>query len=365
MRMLIGAGLAAMVAGCAPQTADEAAVESAGLKSYCPDPTIGCTVSNGTGVYYEEGGYAGIGTLRLMLTHFINQGTSVRFQGRYFTPATQQWRMLPAPGLVGRADYKATKNLQVTAVSESGTEPTWTLLDPQTSAVITVSGDDLADLVLYLQLVNPVSGARQVYALEFAKRPIEVGRGTVLSKYIMRWHDTDVAHPARVYCRDGNQNEDTVVFQRGMFVNPVSGSVTRAPATADFVTLSCRQGAIATVYHWGYHYLGATAKTYFDAGIHMKRASYCGDETFYTVTGTHIRLADDLGIHSEVSSAQDPMIEAYWDEHGATCFGVQRNLTKVFSPHSCNGQPLPPCPDIQAQYNSGNHFLVDAVTAIP
>src|ERR1700704_343398 len=101
---------------------------------------------------------------------------------------------------------------------------------------------------------------------------------------------------------------DAVVFQRGIDVDVVTGKVTTAD---DKVTISCYLGALATVYRWGYDYAG-TDRFYFDAGIQMKRASYCADAEFYTTSGTQIFIRDDKRIHNDPIAA----LEASWAEKG-------------------------------------------------
>jgi len=349
IRTQVMMGLAAVLAGCAAQVDENGIVENAEpIKGYCPDPTIGCTVSNGTGVYYEdkERGFAGIDALQLMISHFVNHaGTRVSFHGRYYDPSSNRWKVLRSPGAVARADVKGTGNYAVLAVSESGTNPTWTLADPVTGLPICVNGPDLRDLVLYLELDDPLERRqRLVYALDFGGDQPEEGNADVtIHQFVMSWHEVDTTHPGHPYCLDAAGNEDAVVFQGGISVDPVSGSVTRNSSTAANVTLSCRRGAIATVHAWGYPYLGPTAAAHFDAGIHMKRASYCGDAASYTIAGTRIQLWDDLDVNDQIGPGS--RTEAHWTEHGATCVDALRQPALGFSGF-CHGVKLPSCAEI-------------------
>jgi hypothetical protein len=127
----------------------------------------------------------------------------------------------------------------------------------------------------------------------------------------------------------------------------VFGSVTRPAPTTKVVTLSCRKGAIATVFSWGYRYLASPADTfYFDAGIHMKRASYCADGHAYTETGANIAIEDNRGINAQ----SDSHIEAWWTPAGALCLSTLRRpqiaADQGFS-NSCSARTppnLPACP---------------------
>jgi hypothetical protein len=110
--------------------------------------------------------------------------------------------------------------------------------------------------------------------------------------------------------------------------------------------MSCRKGAIATVFWWGYPYLGTPADTfYYDAGIHMKRASYCADGEAYTETGAKIWILDDRAINAGGAGP----IEARWSPSGATCLSKLRRpliaAARGFT-HSCPARmppDLPPC----------------------
>jgi hypothetical protein len=74
------------------------------------------------------------------------------------------------------------------------------------------------------------------------------------------------------------------------------------------------------VYGWGYNYNGMPDEQYrFDAGIHAKRASYCGDSLFHTISGVFIDLADDALIAQPELYINAPFREAVWTPRGAIC----------------------------------------------
>lgn len=321
----------------------------------CPDGSTDCCQTNGTGVYTAESGYAGIGPHSLMITHFINSQKQnnnqpeVRFAGRYYDNIISQWLFLPDAelGRVDSADYQQMSNLEVVGVHETDTVPTWTLLDSQTQQAFAVSGSDLVNLTLHISFdtahalaqamiglrehdqriaLPPLQdGSRESYLLNFNTAP-SLDSTKVVHNYSMSWRSEPQSKPAE-YCVDADAGGDPVVFQQGMSVDPLKGIVDHAQAA--MVTMSCRQGAIATVHGWGYSYAVANGQPnepkldvyYFDAGIHMKRAAYCGDFHHYTRAGIKIEIADNFhgwgpggwGVQA---------LEARWTPQGATCLNL-------------------------------------------
>ena len=341
MRSVMTAGLIWMLAGCPrPVTANL-------VIATCPDPK-NCTASNGTGVYTAEDGFAGFGTSQLMITHFINTGSSVMFQGRYLNKFTKNWQMLSAPGIVRVGSFHQ-EPVNIISVAETSTVPTWTLRNVA-GQVRTAAGDDLLQLLLFISF-NANDEAKN-FAIDFVdSRVIQASANAPpISVFSMRWRD--VANPAQItpYCLDADHQPDPVVFQRGIDVDPVFGQVMRSPANpeaANFVTMSCYQGALATAYGWGYDYL--TNPFYFDAAIQMKRASYCGDAAHYTVANTKILMRDDAGINHEPIN-NDPInwLEASWSPAGAICvnLGNMRHRGTATRPGFngfCGQQELRPC----------------------
>jgi hypothetical protein len=334
MRGFIGLSLTAMLAGCgvAGQVDDGSQDQTAegAFKVRCPDPNTDCTVSNGAGVYTEEDGFAGIGTPQYMITHFINNaGGGVSLQARYYEAASGTWQV--TGGSVYYANYGTKKTLTVLSVSESLTNPSWTIYDASTSSTITVTDADL----LNLQIVVAID---KLYTLDWDAATTEAMKATI-HKYNMRWRLTG-SLSANQYCFRADSTKDFVVFQQGIDVNPVSAKVARSSTIDSYVTLSCRYGAIATARMWGYPYRTPSNTWFYDAALQMKRASYCADGNYYTHANTKIAIWDSAGENTDpMTRAQ---IEAWWTPNGATCIGPLRHSAMGFT-GSCNGVPLPPC----------------------
>jgi hypothetical protein len=377
-----GDGAGAVAAGRDPTDAgvDAAAQQTDAVEcpAPCPDPP-NCACGNGTGVYAAEGGFAGIivqagrdgrvAPLPIMITHFINNGpglgSHVTFGYGYFDPFTNQWHSLGKDtGQVDTADYGERKNLKVISVHEGSTPtmPIWELLDPGTNGIVRTDpqlpAPDPAVPALSLHISFPVPGTGTQVAvksafLTFRAAPsISRNKGSSIYTYFVQWEnrsDPSIALPQQ-YCQGPNHKPDTVVFQQGIDVDPSTGNVTHpnvAPNVERFVTLSCSLGAPAKVFSWGYQYQGAAPVTfYFDAGIHMKRASYCADVRHYTRSGTDIEKLDDKFINRpiDLSSPAAPDVEAWWGPEGALCVNSERMRHPEMAPTdiglmNCGGKP--------------------------
>ena len=322
------------LAGCANTAAapvsGQASSPEQGNGSHCPDPLSDCAQNNGTGVYTAEAGFAGIGPTQLMITRFINNHTEterpefVTFQGRYFDATYQEWvAKLTEPGKIVSATYHG-KPVQVLSVREQDTSPTWTVMDE--NGPISVVGDQIVDLALAITFdVTHPAPASYRYVLEFdLARVVGDDRSQqTVHGFALRWREASDG-PTTPYCfapdATGTLEPDPVVFQQGMSVDPVNGAVTRDASTSGLVTLSCGQGALATVYRWGYQYRAPGETAYFDAGIPMKRASYCADARFFTIAGTAIQIADD---HPFIDESPIKYTEAWWTADGALCFNAE------------------------------------------
>ncbi|MDB4966182.1 MAG: hypothetical protein JWN44_1871 [Myxococcales bacterium] len=354
----------------------------------CQDPSA-CSQTNGTGVYFEELGAAGLGadSNEALITHFINNnGLSVSFQARVHD-TVGSGNLVYTTGQVTYAVYNGVQ-YQVTAIGTNGGTYPYVTLKNQ-NGTITVWGYYFTNLTLYVSLSAPTKAQ---YALSFGpswsaanydQGVGNAGHGTVDYKWDMYWRDLlNPGSAAQPYCKrapsvDGNGNtvqlDDSVVFQAGIAVDPQTGHV---GANASFVTMSCRYGAPATAYWWGYDH--ASDLWHFAAAIHMKRASYCGDGGFHTVSGTHIDIQDEAYIEGATSlggiKIADSAVEAMWTPNGARCYSQPRRPdlkdkgVTVFA-GSCGGQALQPCPSVvptiqSAQVNNTN-ALVDGVVAQP
>lgn len=339
LRTLLGSTLvAALLTGCAAQAPDDVA-ETAQAARSCLDPP--CTVPNGVGVYTEEYGYAGFGASQIMITHFINNSYGgVSFDARYFDNANQWWQFLPSRGQVQSADYYGT-NYSVVSVNETGTVPTWTMQDTHGHQLSTQTPADFLQLVLHLSIADP-NGGPKLYELSFNGTGVFGANKVNIRKFNMLWR-AEGTQKWTQYCLDAAGNNDQVVFQQTIAVSPMNGAVTRNASTANVVTLSCLLGAPALVHSWGYPYRPGYAGTpLFDGGIHMKRASYCGDSNFYTKEGTQIGISDVNGIENNATSTS---VEAWWLPGRAYCYDPShlRHPEMGFDGHCADGTTIPVC----------------------
>lgn len=393
---------AAVILGCGGQQAKgPSATQPVGLSPsfVCPDKN--CTHNNGTGIYFAEDGFAGLGDAQLLITHFQNTGTAVTFQARYFDDRAKIWRALAEPGTVDGAEYPGLREPAVIAVGETDTVPRWVLQGKPQRTVVTgarptapaptparppavrpqlastfplhtrVTGEELRHLKLHLSVwLRP--DERRRYVLDFAgapenSMPSPAGREQRQpAKFAMRWRLDGKTAPAPMsYCRDAQARPDSVVFQRGITVDPVVGAVAANPAA---VTISCSLGAPAKVYAWGYDYEPAKADAFylFRAAIHMKRASYCADASYYTTTGTEVLVGDGLGINRDLPTARTSAteLEAWWTPTGASCLNRAAERQPGIAEQkgfrgSCGAQTLPTC-ELPSGSAASPPYLIDA-----
>jgi hypothetical protein len=312
MSRYLGLVVVALAVGCTDE-AIETGVTSQALTRSCPDPD-NCLVSNGGGSYTEELGNAGIGPNDFMITHFMNLGTgnsaSVAFQGRGLNPATGMYTT--RGGVVYNARFYGGTYL-VKTVTETLTQPTFTLTGP--NGDFTVTGNGLANLKLVLSFDG------QLWTLAFSNPALYPGpsqNDPVLHDFDAQWSLGEPgANPTHPYCYRAQTAAgvppltDPVVFQQGINVNPITTVMTHE---SNYVTLSCLHGAMAQVRSWGYVYRGDADQTImFEAAMHMKRASYCGDEAFFTRANTTIYIWDDVGVETS-TQLTGAGFEASWGQ---------------------------------------------------
>lgn len=303
----------ALTVGCATEALDTSETnQAAGVKGggTCPDPTD-CTLNNGGGVYTEELGTIGLDLDQYMIGRFVNgQYGGVEVEGRGYNPSTGNFYGHPAE--LAHAIYNG-QAYAVESITEWLTLPTVTLygLPPLT-------GPQIAGL----SLVFKVDGG--TWTLTFTESlPDDPGFNSAklnpLKEFHAMWNAGDGynSSDAKEYCTrapvNGNPGEmDPVVFQQGIDVNPITAVMAQNNSV---VTLSCRHGSLATVRWWGYSYRDPNTADLFEAAMHMKRASYCGDDTFYTRRNTQILIRDSSNI------MQDPLdpieFEARWGRPSA------------------------------------------------
>jgi hypothetical protein len=318
MKTSIGVVVVACAAGCGTERPDTGQTTQA--VSRCPDPEE-CVLSNGGGVYTEELGDAGIGPFDFMITHFITDPTTstVSFQGRAIDPTLGYYTI--QTGTIDHAHIAGYGGeFTVNKIVESLTMPTFTVT--QGSSTFDVSGDG----VLGLRLVVTIRD--KPYTITFTARTPDSrtrasGLTATVQMFDMYWAAGDVATASTAYCTRApvyGGAEDPVVFQQGLAVNPLTAVI--VTRNANFVTLSCRHGAIATTRWWGYVYRGdvETAQM-FETAMHMKRASYCGDYTFYTRANTDVLIDDTDGVNTD---AMTPMtFEASWGVSSAATYPIR------------------------------------------
>ncbi|HEY2743504.1 MAG TPA: ADYC domain-containing protein [Polyangia bacterium] len=342
MRGIIGSTLvAALSVGCSAAPEDVAAESQAVMR--CPDPKNGCTVSNGAGIYTDEYGAAGFGASQIMITHFINHWPGVTFDARYFDNASSWWLALPSQGTVTTADFNGQNGLAVVSVTETATVPTWNMKDSHGNPVSTQAPADFLQLTLHVRVADPNGGPKE-YALTFDGTGVFTKYQVNIRKFNMLWRAEDAPQvPPKQYCLDGNGVKDQVVFQEMIGVDPVDGSVSRNGTSTNYVTLSCLLGAPAKAHSWGYPYRpGYAANVLFDGAIHMKRASYCGDGSFYTKTGTEIHIRD-VDTINDAPMGSTP--EAYWTSTRAYCYwpANMRHPEMGFNGTCADGTTIPQC----------------------
>lgn len=355
---LLAACALALVAGCGvePVPGNEVA-EPDGTRAAqgtvkCPDPSS-CTLSNGTGVYYAEGGYAGLDDqIHLLITHFDNAEKYVTFEGRYFDPDQGTWQNLPTSGTVETGTFNGVDH-DVSAVHEAGSSVAFTLVSRKDGTVSTVTEKDLLGLTLRLRIENPVKrGKLYFYLMRFTAVVVDGNLWT----YLPEWRLDTFGTQFQPYCLDANKKADAAAFQEGIQVDPVNGMTTTGGAANYSVTFSCRLGAPATCEYWGYDTVKNEPN--FKACIHMKRASYCADGQAYTYSGTKLLVSDSDKIWADkITNAN---VEAKWSDKGALCVTYPRHPQLGFT-FMCNGNPVKQCPNPIVDVNLEPVFLISGI----
>ena len=318
-----------LAAGCAVDTNLDTDVAEVLRDDGCPD-WRNCDLGNGGGVYTQEHGYAGIGPNGFLITHFINNGSSVSLSGRRYNPSTSAFQV--DGGSVQGAYYHGTY-YSVLSVHEDLTKPTWRLsdgvnppFDVSGSQIVTKSSPYLQGLQLVVGLSD--GSDNKQYTIAFSDYVSEsmtsvTGNVATVDKTNVVWKLTSSTMLFQEYCHlAGTAGGDTAVFQEGFAVNALTADFA---ANSAFVTLSCREGGPPTARLWGYTY-GTTTTFRFQAALHMKRASYCGDFRYFTKVGTHIKAYDPVGKQHNIGTATYQNIEAVWTKDGAKCVNLGDKL---------------------------------------
>lgn len=351
MRNLLAIGASFVIAGCVGLPEDEPVGSTVQAVAYvppghCPDPTD-CLVLNGGGIYAEENGHLGMGSDEYVIARFVNK---VDANGAPYVAWEGRSRVVGGGygsngGAILYAQYVGadgqTLQYNVTHVAEASSVPTFTLVSASDPAhPFNVSGDQLFNLSIIVSA--NIARSAFIEVLFFKPIPANVATATIYGtsqvqhRYGLFYYDgssPDGSLTAVSYCQrapqaDGTRQDDYAVFQQGIAVDPLTAKTTFNQDQT--VTVSCSGGAIATAAVWGYPYQTAnrTLETAFQAAMHMKRASYCGDETSYTQAGTPIAIDDIIPIRSD-SRITNANVEARWgrwpDGHiGALCVTPSR-----------------------------------------
>lgn len=350
--------------------------QEVGVKpGHCPDPGD-CSVANGGGIYTEEGGHIGVVTsgLDFMVARFVNSvdattGPYVAWEGRAEKLPGGPGHYGPQGGAILYAQYGigdgVTPQYNVTHVDETGTVPVFTLVSASDPAhPFTVTNDQLYNLRLIITTPIAFSFFRSTIFFSRPNKPSPEYTTVYNSsdrayKYALYWYEGEdpLSHGAPVsFCQgkddgSGTRAPDFAVFQRGIDVDPLTARTNfHAPNT---VTLSCSLGAISTAYVWGYPYRTTTTPggVLFESVMHMKRASYCGDVTTYTQSGTRILMYDGV-IHSNPQITTDNA-EAIW---GRAADGKTRALCVT---HARERHPELLYPPVGGQAFTGQCFPDD------
>jgi hypothetical protein len=320
MRLLL---LVVTIGACAMDGAGVTEVESNVIikGNDCPD-IRNCDEGNGGGVYTDENGFVGIGPNQFLITHLINvvdsTGTKhVNLAGRYYSASDGYWRA--GTGQVTGAHYQ-NEWYSVEELNESFTVPKFTL--SRSGITRDVTGPDIQynnglGLVLHVSLDDGTGE----YDLSWGNYSSEPGNNVVVRKAYMRWQSQKQGTTWTQYCRMADGTPDPIVFQQGIGVHPVTADLIYDSA---YVTPGCRHGGPATVRLWGYSYRNNTSTAdQFKAALHMKRASYCGDRSFYTKSGTEILIWDDFPVNQQFDTSTNvTSLEAAWGPNGATCVNL-------------------------------------------
>ena len=297
MKAMVGVVAIACAVGCNVDSLETSETHQA--LTDCTDPSQPCRLRNGVGVYTEEDGNAHVGADDFMIMRFINQSGSVAILGRGQLSSGDYGMSM---GTVDGAVYNGTP-YHLDSVDETLTEPVFNLID--------ANGALMPKSPLDITLRVTVEGKR--YAIRWFDDTAETVRGPsgqMMHSFGMRWSigDTYSATNSYAYCHTASGAAEKAVFQRGIGVQPLTAVMVR---NGNFVTLSCRSGAIAMARWWGYIYRGTEAQAdMYEAAMHMKRASYCGDITDYTKSGTAIQIEDNVGI--ENAQLSTGVMEASW-----------------------------------------------------
>lgn len=319
--------------------AEEPQAEDVGQVSQATCRTCDPGTSNDKGVIEEEGGNSCLQTLdhgTVCPLAFLSDpgGVKVRLRDPY---NTTQWTV----------DLSATYNgnpVTLRSIDATQTVVTVTYVGPW-GIPVAVTGANLSSFVFSFKLAA-LDHESILLSLNQAGESPRLVNG--VNEQNLRWRTSNSTSGWGFLCQDSYGTDDPASLYQGAFFEPFTGARTN---NSGVTMLSCRKGAITTCMEWDYKpWRSAThvqqgwqsLENAHVACIQMKRAAYCGDDS-YTKHGTPIARDDAYGIHNEISSATP--LEAVWSPSGAVCVNMnnRRHMDVPFG-GSCNGIALQACP---------------------
>lgn len=138
-------------------------------------------------------------------------------------------------------------------------------------------------------------------------------------------------------CDPSPQGDYSAIPIKDRTVDPTTGAVAIRART---LYLGCLSGAVGKARAWGY---GPEQPADFAAAIRMIRADYCGDGTSWTTEGTSVQVHDAWGINTFAQASEAS--EAVWTATGLACLTQPRWTAFNAAQVSCDGAPVPSCPE--------------------
>ncbi len=299
------------------------------------DGTWYSKMPNGPGLYIHNGKGAmnqhGIGTPDgwFYVTHFMNSAPDILVQGAYIVGGSLDKKS----GRVVSAERAGVAH-QVKQIATKGSTLELTLVDPITSATFTLTGAELGEITLHVQLPLPGKSRdyRQFSIYFKSVEKLDSVTGDIAGYYMYTQLDNAPGAPFLPYCNRndlGGDNEPAQFTPGSTWDMPTSA---RTDDTR-IVNVACTSGAIDTCQRWGYRpwekaelassALSVSLREAHQACIYMKRADYCATGDTYTEDGTLIGVDDAYNPAFQKSGGSKR--EAIWGKSGALCLDVQRH----------------------------------------
>jgi hypothetical protein len=269
------------------------------------------------------------------------------------------------------------EGFKITGVSYAGSNTAYSidvvdaelLIRYKRTGAILARGYNVAGAVIHIQGPDLTHYALRVLSVgkhEFSARPYTYfGSPPMTWTYDLRWFFPDIepeyptgGQPMYPVCgenveQDGMTDfsavlvDDENISREKLRVYPVD---TNDPAQVGSFLIGCAGHAIAKQHLTGHtkaasHYLlWTTTINQRTANLKMLTGDYCGNGNPFTVAGEKIKWQDEWGYYNTVNdSSVIPMqrvLEARWDENGATCLNTPRVNYKQ-NPTAAALYPLP------------------------